>query len=228
MQIKHEILALPVMMVFLSSLLAAQPIEPVKSVPSAGKVVALTFDDGIVPEVHKRILKTLKEESVPATFFFIGNKLSEEKLVRETINDAHEIGNHTMSHPVLPQLKTAQIEEEIIGFQDVMKKEFGYCPKAFRAPKLQCDKRVLQILAEESLIPINATVGTTDYEDTTSVNFIIEAATKSPRLVPGSIILMHELLPKSADALPAIIAYYKKNGYRFVTVSALIEKAGAN
>jgi len=210
------------MMVVLSSLLNGQAIKPLKSVPAAGKVVALTFDDGVVPEVHKRILKTLHRESVPATFFFIGNNLSDKNLVKRTIREGHEIGNHSMSHPVLPQLETAQIEKEIIGFQEILENQYAYRPKVFRAPKLQYDDRVMQVLTQEGLTPINATVGTTDYADTTSVNFIIDAATNSPKLGPGSIILMHELLPKSAEALPAIIAYYKKNGYKFVTVSALI------
>jgi len=222
MQLKYKTLALSLMMMFLSSLVIAQPLTPLKSVPSAGKVVALTFDDGIVPEVHRMILKTLHQESVPATFFLIGNNLGDKKLIKRTIRAGHEIGNHTMSHPVLPQLETEAIEKEIVSFQEILEKEFKYRPKVFRAPKLQYDNRVMQILNKESLIPINATVGTIDYADTTSVIFIVDAATNSPKLGPGSIILMHELLQKSADALPAIIAFYKKNGYKFVTVSELM------
>ena len=41
---------------------------------AAGHVVALTFDDGPDPEQTPRVLDTLREHGVRATFFLIGSK----------------------------------------------------------------------------------------------------------------------------------------------------------
>ncbi|WP_166461126.1 polysaccharide deacetylase family protein [Flavicella sediminum] len=199
----------------------AQKIKPIKAVLSAGKVVALTFDDGLEPEIHKKMLTILKKEAVPVTFFMIGSKLSNKKLIKRALQEGHEIGNHSMTHPVLPKLSMEGIKKEIIGFQEKFKREFDYSPKLFRAPKLQYDDRVMEVLVAQKLIPINATVGTKDYLEITSVDDIVFAATESPKLGDGAIVLMHEK-QKTLEALPRIIAFYKAKGYKFLTVSALL------
>jgi len=102
-----------------------------------------------------------------------------------------------------------------------MQNKFAYTPKVFRAPKLQYNEKVMEVLKQENLTPINATVGTQDFADSTSVSYIVSTATISPKLEDGSIILMHEM-QKTADALPQIIAFYKEKGYRFLTISELL------
>ncbi len=198
-----------------------QVLKPIKSVPQAGKTIALTFDDGIAPVIHKQILDILKQEQVPATFFLIGNNTNELQLIQRAIKEGHEIGNHSMSHPVLPSLSDAQILEEIQGFQTIMQDKFNYQTKVFRAPKLRYDKRVMKILTALNLVPINATVGTRDFAVETTREYILNTATQSPKLTDGSIILLHEV-QKTADVLPAIIKYYKQAGYTFMTVSQML------
>lgn len=39
----------------------------------------------------------------------------------------------------------------------------------------------------------------------------------------GSIILMHDIHPSTADGLDAVMAYLQENGYTFVTVSELLD-----
>ena len=41
---------------------------------AAGRVVALTFDDGPDPEITPRVLDLLRERGVRATFFLVGAK----------------------------------------------------------------------------------------------------------------------------------------------------------
>lgn len=197
--------------------------QPLKSVPEAGKVVALTFDDGIEPAIHKKMLNVLKQNSVSATFFLMGNKCDNKRLIKQTIKAGHEIGNHSMTHAVLPEVSTEKLRDEIVEFQKILKEDFAYTPKVFRAPKLQYDERVFQVLADENLIPVNATVGTKDYARETTIEYIVETATQSPKLGPGSIILMHEVA-KTVEALPQIIACYREKGYAFCTVSELMER----
>ncbi|WP_109829579.1 polysaccharide deacetylase family protein [Reichenbachiella versicolor] len=200
----------------------AQRLQPIKSVPQAGKAVALTFDDGIRPEIHSQMLDILRKENVQVTFYPIGDNSDEKKLIKRTIKEGHEIGNHSMSHPVLISLSDEELTKEIVDFQDKFKEEFGYTPKTFRAPKLKYDDRVMKVLVSQNLVPVNASVGTRDYAKETTEQYIYETATTSPKLDNGRIILMHEV-QKTLNVLPDIIKYYKEQGFKFLTVSQMLE-----
>ncbi len=68
-------------------------------------LIALTFDDGPDPRWTPAILDILKKENVPATFFIIGkNGQSYPDLLRRIVNEGHEIGNHTFTHPNLGEI----------------------------------------------------------------------------------------------------------------------------
>ena len=63
--------------------------------------VALTFDDG-PGRWTAEILDTLKERHAPATFFLIGDQVvNHYGLTRRIVDEGHEIGNHTFTHPDL-------------------------------------------------------------------------------------------------------------------------------
>ena len=55
----------------------------------------MTFDDGPMPGVTDRILKTLDAHCVKATFFIVGRMaLAEPELTRRIRNDGHTIAVH--------------------------------------------------------------------------------------------------------------------------------------
>lgn len=196
-------------------------LKPIKCIASNKKAVALTFDDGLKPEIHKQILDLAKKEAIPVTFFLIGNSIDKNDLLKRTITDGHEIGNHSMTHSVLPKLSNDSLKAEIIDFQKMLKRDYNYIPKLFRAPKLQYDNRVMQVLKETALTPVNATVGTKDYAKDTTKEYIYNAAVGAAKKCNGCIILMHEV-QKTVDVLPQIIKYYRDNDFEFLTVSQLI------
>jgi peptidoglycan-N-acetylglucosamine deacetylase len=49
-----------------------------------------------------------------------------------------------------------------------------------------------------------------------SINRVVQNA-----ITPGSIILLHDVHPTTADALPTLLTTLEKEGYQFVTVSQL-------
>ena len=71
-------------------------------------MVALTFDDGPDPDWTPKILDVLKKEKVPATFFVIG-RYGQEKpdLLRRIVDEGHDIGNHSLTHPNLGEIPRA-------------------------------------------------------------------------------------------------------------------------
>src|SRR5215203_5970592 len=65
-------------------------------IPAAQKTVYLTFDDGPIPEITEWVLDLLKQHSIKATFFCIGDNLEKNPhIFKKVIEDGHTIGNHT-------------------------------------------------------------------------------------------------------------------------------------
>ena len=83
---------------------------------AAGRVVALTFDDGPDPEQTPRVLDTLRAHGVRATFFLIGSKAElHPEIVRRMAAEGHAIGIHTWSHtPGFPMLRSGAMAADIL------------------------------------------------------------------------------------------------------------------
>jgi peptidoglycan/xylan/chitin deacetylase (PgdA/CDA1 family) len=98
-------------------------------------MIALTFDDGPDPQWTPAILDILKKENVPATFFIIGkNGQSYPELVRRIVNEGHEIGNHTFSHPNLGELPGPLVDLELNATQRLIESLTGRSTVLFRPP----------------------------------------------------------------------------------------------
>jgi peptidoglycan-N-acetylglucosamine deacetylase len=64
----------------------------------SGPVAYLTFDDG--PSINTiRILDTLKQHNIRATFFVTGNNTTgSTDIYRRIVSEGHTLGNHTYTH----------------------------------------------------------------------------------------------------------------------------------
>src|SRR4051812_5018468 len=104
--------------------------------------VALTFDDG--PSVTtSRLLAALRENHLRATMFNQGdNALARPDGVRDEVQAGMWIGNHTFTHPHLPQLGEPDTFEEISGTQTVLQDLTGEEPTLFRPPYGETDEHV--------------------------------------------------------------------------------------
>ena len=80
----------------------------------AQRTVFLTFDDGPHPIETDRVLRTLANHQIRATFFVIGqNAAAFPEVVSRVAAAGHRIGNHSYSHHDLTQLSAREIESEI-------------------------------------------------------------------------------------------------------------------
>ena len=103
---------------------------------AAGKqtCVWLTFDDGPHPTNTKKVLATLANHGIKATFFVLGqNSKSHLALVQDAFNAGHRIGNHSYSHPNLATLSAANVRSEITRTEAIIKAYLG-AKKIFRPP----------------------------------------------------------------------------------------------
>ncbi|MDN5384948.1 MULTISPECIES: polysaccharide deacetylase family protein [Streptomyces] len=103
------------------------------TVPTTHKVVFLTIDDGA--EKDPAFLRMMNELRIPYTAFLTNYLVeSDYGYFRAMQASGVTLNNHTLHHPYLPGLSYEEQRHEICGMQDVMEKEFGKRPKAFRPP----------------------------------------------------------------------------------------------
>ena len=73
------------------------------------KKIYLTFDAGFENGNTPAILDALKKHQAPATFFVVGNFISENKdLIKRMETEGHIVGNHTMTHPDMSKISTKE------------------------------------------------------------------------------------------------------------------------
>jgi len=65
--------------------------------------VTLSFDNGPTPGVTERVLDSLAERNIKATFFIVGKDLRDRRrraIAQRAVAEGHWVGNHTMTHSV--------------------------------------------------------------------------------------------------------------------------------
>jgi peptidoglycan/xylan/chitin deacetylase (PgdA/CDA1 family) len=178
--------------------------------------VALTFDDGPDPTLTPKILSELEAKSAVATFFVVGSRVQQwPDPVRQAAADGDEIGNHSWDHPVLPSLGNDAVVSELTRTDAVINKAIGHDPDVARAPYGSMSPRVAS-LSPRRYIAWNIDTLDWKYPD---ANYITNAALKA---VSGSIILMHDIHPRTVDAVPGIIDGLRARGFQLVTVAQLL------
>jgi peptidoglycan/xylan/chitin deacetylase (PgdA/CDA1 family) len=193
-----------------------------ESLPLKDHEVVLTFDDGPLPPYTTRILETLGAECVKATFFMVGRMAQAyPAIVRRVYNEGHTIANHSQSHPfTFHKMSVEQAAQEIEGGFASLRTALGD-PNAvspfFRIPGLLRQTSVEQYLAGH-----NDMTWSVDFlaDDWTHINNR-EVARRAINRIEArgkGILLLHDIQPATALALPAILKELKARGFKIVHV----------
>lgn len=186
------------------------------------KVIALTFDDGPHATNTPRLLDILKERGIKATFFLVGRSAATwPEIVKRTVDEGHEIANHTWSHPELNRMSTAGVINQLQKAHDAIKKAGGVDPILYRPPfgATLLHQRIA-IHKHFQYPTINWDVDTLDWKSPRSAAKVHDEIIKLTK--PGSIILCHDTHPETIDAMPETLDELAALGYHFVTVTQLI------
>lgn len=182
------------------------------------KMISLMINVAWGDEYLTRMLDTLKQENVHATFFFDGTWLSKNLDKAKAIGEAgHELSNHAYTHKNMSELSRSRAEEEIRKTEKLLE-QIGAKNKLFAPPSGDFDQETVDIAHSMGLRTILWTIDTVDWRKPAPETVIKKITGK---LEPGAMILMH---PTSASmlSLKAIIQDAKKKGYALGTVSELI------
>ncbi len=188
------------------------------------KIVALTFDDGPDPRYSPEIVRILDDYQVKATFFVVGEQVEKYPELLQMESDAgHEIANHSYTHRNMDTLDRISVRDEITRTNGIIYRYTGQDVKWFRPPRRKYDLKVKQETKYQGM----DTVLWTSVAETKRTNDSEEMALRVAQQVrPGGIVLLHDSRldrTLTVEALPRIIEILQKQGYRFVTLSEMLE-----
>jgi peptidoglycan-N-acetylglucosamine deacetylase len=192
--------------------------------------VALTFDDGPDGTWTPMILDTLRSRHAPATFFVIGENVTDHiPLLQREYDEGNEIGNHTFTHPNLALVGERRTSFEIDACAEVIQSALDHRTWLFRppyfgdaTPTTPDELDAVSVASHKGYLTIGLR---DDAEDWTNISV--------PQIVhnviagrdSGNIVLLHDGggdRARTVAALGQIIDSLRANGDTLVTVSTLV------
>ncbi len=187
------------------------------------KTIYLTFDEGYENGYTSVILDTLKEYGVKAAFFITGSYMEREKeLVDRMVNEGHIVGNHTVNHPNLPKLGSAEkMAQELNGLNEQFKAIYGFDMEYMRPPEGEYSERLLDVASTMGYKTILWSFAYKDWDPDYQRGKEFAFNEVKTYLHDGAILLLHAVSKDNTEALGDIIEYAQENGYRFGELSEL-------
>ncbi|MBO7390588.1 MAG: polysaccharide deacetylase family protein [Clostridia bacterium] len=184
------------------------------------KTIAISFDAAWGADKTRRIVETLQERGVKATFFLVGFWVDAYKdEVVYLADSGMEIGNHSKNHLHMNSLDATKVKEEIEYVNFAVRNLTGITPKVFRAPFGEYDDKVISSVEECGMKAIQWDVDSLDWKGISAKEIVDRVVNKVSN---GSIILCHNNSDHILEALPVILDELTAKGYRFVTMSELV------
>lgn len=185
------------------------------------RVVALSIDDGPSSSTPE-ILEVLREHDARATFFLIGEHVRDRTETARRISAAgHELGHHMMEDRPSRDLPHHVFDTRFEEMDRILDGLGG--SRLFRPGSGWYDDRMIRTARERgyrtvlgSVYPFDAQVSSTGL-----LSWYVLQNT-----VPGSILVLHdgpERGARTAEVLRSVLPKLRRDGYRVVTVSSLLE-----
>ncbi len=187
----------------------------------SGNYIAMTFDDGPHPQNTPRLLDMLRARNINATFYVIGQSVNlYPQIVRRTVEEGHEIANHSHTHRLLSKLSDSEVVADLGRCESAIVSACGMKPRTMRPPYGGLLQRQREIVHSQFGYPtILWSVDPLDWKrpGPSVVSSRILAGASA-----GGIVLAHDLHGQTVDAMPNTLDTLLRRGFKFVTVSQLL------
>lgn len=188
------------------------------------KVIYLTFDAGFENGNTPAILDALKKHNVPATFFVVGNFLSDNPdLIKRMVEEGHIVGNHTYTHPDMSKISTMEsfskeIQDVEKLYQEITGKEMI---KFYRPPQGKYSEENLKMAKELGYKTFFWSLAYVDwYQDKQPTKE--EAFDKLlGRIHPGAVVLLHNTSSTNGQILDELLTKWEEMGYTFKSLDQM-------
>lgn len=190
------------------------------------KKIYLTFDAGYENGNTPAILDALKKHEAPATFFVVGNFISEnQELIKRMEAEGHIVGNHTMTHPDMSKISTQEsFQKELSGVEDIYKEITGKEMTKFYRPPQGIYSTLNLSMAKEMGYH-------TFFWSLAYVDWLADAQPSKEeafdkllgRIHPGAIVLLHNTSSTNGEILDELLGKWDEMGYTFSTLKKLVK-----
>ncbi|MGE5264411.1 MAG: glycosyltransferase [Acidobacteriota bacterium] len=196
------------------------------------KRIALTFDDGPDSRFTAPILDILKQYQAPGAFFIVGmNASGNSDLLQRIVNEGHEIGNHTFSHPDISVISSVQLDLELNATERLFESRLGRRSLLFRPPYAEDVEpetpdqvKPLLLSSGRGYYTIGMRIDPLDWRSP-GVDEIVQETINQAVTGEGNIVLLHDGggdRSQTVVALPKIIEGLRARGFELVQVSDLL------
>ncbi len=187
------------------------------------KEIAITFDDGPLPEITPKVLDVLKKFDAKATFFLIGNRIpGNESIVHRILDEGHLIGNHTLNHDKrFGFFSKEKITEEILDANAIIEERTQKKLRFFRPPFGTTNPKVKAATEELGCDVIGWNIRSFD---TLIKNPETVLKRIKKQVAPGAIILLHDIYPSTAPLVEKLLEHLQQIDYKVVPLDKLIER----
>ena len=201
-----------------------EPAITFNSVHVDGPYIAMTFDDGPSATLTPKLLDLLAIHHIKATFFVIGENVAEHpEIVARAAREGHEIASHSWSHPNLAKMSQESVRNQLQRTDDAIKSAIGKSPTLLRPPYGSITEREKRMIHDEFGYDIILwDVDPLDWKRPGPA-VVRNRILKETR--PGSIVLSHDIHPGTIEAMPSTFDELEAKGFKFVTVSELLDMA---
>ncbi|HSA52287.1 MAG TPA: polysaccharide deacetylase family protein [Yinghuangia sp.] len=197
------------------------------NVDTEKKLIALTFDDGPMPDWTPMVLDTLGKADVPATFFMVGERVRDNARILQGRTGRHEFANHTWAHENMARMDRAEAHDAIAKAHDAIEQVTGREPRHLRPPYGHLGGTTLLAAADLGYDVTLWSLQMVESEYVANpaglVTYIVDSA------LPGTILLAHDTGARdrlvALRGLPEMISGLRAKGYEFTTVSELVAEA---
>lgn len=201
------------------------------------KELLLTFDDGPDYRWTPKILDILKKYDVHAAFFLVGLQAERNvPLVKRIYEEGNLLGNHTFTHRNVANVSPDRTFAELKLTRLLIECITGHTTILFRPPynadsePANMEELVPLVLARrQNYIDVGESIDPEDWEPGIKAEQIFNRVVKQVRQGAGHVILLHDAggdtRKETIKALPRIIEYFQKRGYKFVTLDKILNKS---
>ncbi len=199
---------------------AAGKLLPIYSVERGDNKIALTFDVAWENSNTEELIDILEEYDAQATFFVTGDwcdRYPEDVL--KFYEAGHEIQNHSDQHPHVEGINVNDLISDTKECSRKIEMITGEKPTLYRAPYGEYDDSLITTVEGMGMKVIQWDVDSVDWKEPSSEEIAEKVLSKTES---GSILLFHNDLENTTEALPEILTTLRDKGYEFVTVSDLI------
>jgi len=201
---------------------SASALADISHVGKSKNSVALTFHGAGDDRYAKSILDQAQEAKIGITVMAVGSWVKEKpRWAKRVLADGHDLGNHTMNHLDITQMRLAAATQEIQQCSSIIRQVTGHQPKWFRPSQTRASNSTVRRAAGSAGFRncITYNLDSLDYLDP-AVNVVVGSVLNQVK--PGDIISLHLGHAVTTRALGPILHGLAIKKLKPVTITELL------